>query len=102
MLHLRAAMGGFEAARETIRSHQPDRVLGWVVVLSASQVASGNYTAATATTSFTVAAVPVTPAGFHAHHSAGLWRETVLPGGAAAYNLILAWLRGNLNRRADL
>jgi hypothetical protein len=31
-----------------------------------------------------------------------LWREAVLPGGAAAYNLMLAWLRGNLNRRADL
>jgi hypothetical protein len=72
MLHLRAAMGGFEAARETIRSHQPDRVLGWVVLLSASQVASGNYAAATATTSFTVAAVPVTPAGFYAHHSGRL------------------------------
>jgi hypothetical protein len=31
-----------------------------------------------------------------------LWRETVLPGGAAAYNLMLGWRRGNLNRRADL
>jgi hypothetical protein len=71
MLHLRAAMEGVEAARERIRSPQPDRVLGWVVVLGASQVASGNYTAATATTSFTVAAVPVAPTGFHAHHSAG-------------------------------
>jgi sugar lactone lactonase YvrE len=58
------------------------------VVLLASQAASGNYAAATATTSFTVAAAPV---GFTlTTSSAGSEVETVLPGGAAAFNLTLA------------
>jgi hypothetical protein len=95
MLHLRTEMRGVGAARETIRAHGPDRVLGWVVVLSGSQVATWNYTAATATTSFTGAAVPVAPAGFPRSPQRWLWRESVLPGGSAAYNLMLDWLRGN-------
>jgi hypothetical protein len=59
-------------------------------VLSASQAASGNYEGATATISFTVAAAPVAPAGFTLTTSAGSGVETVLPGEAAAYNLMLA------------
>jgi hypothetical protein len=57
------------------------------VVLGASQAASGNYAAATATTSFTVAAEPV---GFTLTTSGGSGVETVLPGGAVAFNLMLA------------
>jgi sugar lactone lactonase YvrE len=58
------------------------------VMLSASQAAGGNYAAATATTSFTVAAAPVGPVGFTLTTSSGA--ESVLPGGAAAFNLTLA------------
>jgi sugar lactone lactonase YvrE len=60
------------------------------VGLSASQAASGNYAAATATTSFTVAPAPVAPVGFTLTTSPGSGDETVLPGGAAAFNLMLA------------
>jgi hypothetical protein len=56
------------------------------VMLSASQAASGNYAAATANASFTVA-----PAvEFTLTASAGSGIETVLPGGAAAFNLMLS------------
>jgi hypothetical protein len=58
------------------------------VVLSASQAASGNYAAATATTSFIVAPAAVAPVGFALTTSSGV--ESVLPGGAAAFNLTLA------------
>jgi hypothetical protein len=58
------------------------------VVLGASQAASGNYAVATATTSFTVAPAPGAPVGFTLTSSAGI--ESVLPGRAAAFNLMLA------------
>ena len=55
--------------------------------------------AATATTSFIVAAAPV---GFTLTSSSGSSVETVLPGGAVAFNLMLrAWFRVNLSRPAD-
>jgi hypothetical protein len=61
------------------------------VMLGASQAAIGNYAVATATTSFTVAAAPAAPPGFTLtttnNNSGG---GDVLPGGAAAFNLILA------------
>jgi sugar lactone lactonase YvrE len=57
------------------------------VALSAGQAASGNYAAATAAISFIVAAAPV---GFTLTTTAGFSVETVLPGGAAAFNLTLA------------
>jgi hypothetical protein len=95
-------MRGVEAARETIRSHQPDRVLRWVVVLSAGQVATGNRTAATGRYQLHRGGSAGGGCGVSRSPQRRLWRETVLPGGAAAYNLMFAWLRGNLNRRADL
>jgi sugar lactone lactonase YvrE len=61
------------------------------VVLSASQAASGTYAAARATTSFIVApapGTPVAPVGFTLTTSSGV--ESVLPGGAVAFNLTLA------------
>jgi Subtilase family len=54
------------------------------VVLGASQAASGNYAAATASTSFTVAA----PLSFTLTNMSG--NATVLPGGTVAYNMMLA------------
>ena len=57
------------------------------VMLLANQAASGNYAAATATTSFIVAAAPV---GFTLTSSSGSSVETVLPGGAVAFNLTCA------------
>ena len=57
------------------------------VVLSASQAATGNYAAATATTSFTVAAAAVV---FTLNPSPGSGAESVLPGGAVAFTLTLA------------
>ncbi len=72
------------------------------VVLSASQAASGNYAAATVTVSFTVAPAAGAPVGFTLTTSAGSGAESVLPGGAAAFSLILAPGSGsNLSRRAD-
>jgi hypothetical protein len=53
------------------------------VVLGASQAAGGNYAAATATTSFTVAAAAFTLTTLSGN-------AAVLPGGTAAYNLMLA------------
>jgi Bacterial Ig-like domain (group 3) len=53
------------------------------VVLGASQAASGNYAAATATISFTVS-----PLGFTLTNISGA--AAVLPGGTAAYNMMLA------------
>jgi hypothetical protein len=60
------------------------------VVVGASQAASGNYASATVITSFTVAPAPGPPVGFTITTSAGSGVETVLPGGAAAFNLMLA------------
>jgi DNA-binding beta-propeller fold protein YncE len=60
------------------------------VVLSASQAASGNYAAATVTVTFTVAPPAVPPTGFTLTTGAGSGAESVLPGGAAAFNLVLA------------
>jgi DNA-binding beta-propeller fold protein YncE len=62
------------------------------VILLANQAASGNYAAATATTSFIVAAAPV---GFTLASSSGSGVETVLPGGAAAFRLTLAPVSGS-------
>jgi hypothetical protein len=59
------------------------------VVLSASQAASGNYAAATATISFIVAPATGAPVGFTLTSGAGSSVEAVLPGGAAAFNLTL-------------
>jgi hypothetical protein len=67
------------------------------VVLSANQVAIGNYTGATATTSFSVAAPPVE---FTLTPSAGSAVETVLPGGAVAFDLTLAPGSGSTYRDA--
>jgi hypothetical protein len=53
------------------------------VVLGASQAAGGNYAAATATSSFTVAAAAFTLTTLSGN-------AAVLPGGTAAYNLMLA------------
>jgi Bacterial Ig-like domain (group 3) len=58
------------------------------VVLSASQAAIGNYAVATATTSFTVAAAP--PGFTLTTTSSSSGGAGVLPGGAAAFNLMLA------------
>jgi hypothetical protein len=55
------------------------------VVVSASQAASGNYAAATVTTSFIVVPAPGVPVGFTLTTSSGA--ESALPGGAAAFNL---------------
>ncbi len=55
------------------------------VVLSANQAPSGNYAAATVTVTFTVA-----PVAFTLTTSSGSSAESVLPGGAAAFNLVLA------------
>src|SRR6202012_5066960 len=60
------------------------------VVLQASQAASGNYAAATVTVTITVAPAVAPPVGFTLTTSAGSGAESVLPGGAAAFNLILA------------
>jgi NHL repeat len=59
------------------------------VVLSASQAASGQYAAATVTVTFTVAPAVVPPTGFTLTAGAGSGAESVLPGGAAAFNLTL-------------
>jgi DNA-binding beta-propeller fold protein YncE len=56
------------------------------VTLTASQAASGQYAAATGTVSFIVAA----PMGFTLTSTAGSAVESVLPGGAAAFNLTLS------------
>jgi hypothetical protein len=58
------------------------------VVLGASQAASGNYAAATATSSFIVAPATGVPVGFTLTTNSGV--ESVLPGGAVAFNLTLA------------
>jgi DNA-binding beta-propeller fold protein YncE len=60
------------------------------VVLQASQAASGNYAAATVTVTVTVAPAAVPPIGFTLTTNAGSGTESVLPGGAAAFNLVLA------------
>jgi sugar lactone lactonase YvrE len=57
------------------------------VMLLASQAASGSYSAATATTSFTVAPVAFT---LTTGTGSGSGVESVLPGGAAVFNLTLA------------
>ena len=61
-----------------------------MVVLQASQAASGSYAAATVTVTITVAPAAAPPIGFTLTPSAGSGTESVLPGGAAAFNLVLA------------
>jgi hypothetical protein len=65
------------------------------VVVGASQAASGNYAAATANVSFTVAPAPSAPMGFTLTISGGSGIETVLPGGAALFSLMLAPVSGS-------
>jgi hypothetical protein len=58
------------------------------VVLSANQAASGNYAGATANASFIVAAASGAPVGFTLT-TTNPGSGTVLPGAAAAFNLLL-------------
>jgi hypothetical protein len=78
------------SGRATIAGDMVTLTGAGTVVLSASQAASGNYAAATVTVSFTVAPAAVPPTGFTLTTGAGPGAEAVLPGGAAAFNLVLA------------
>jgi hypothetical protein len=90
MLHLRAAMRGVEAARSTIRSHRPDRVLGWVVVLERQPGSHRELHSGDGHYQLHRGGSAGGACGVSRSSQRRLWRETVLPGGAAAYNLMLA------------